>query len=51
MTAAQRKKLDTIIGKLEALEAETANAEIRGRLTDAKRELIRASQDALLGKE
>mgnify|MGYP001582272502 CR=1 FL=1 len=32
MTAVQRKKFDTIICKLEALEAEMTNVEIRGRL-------------------
>lgn len=47
MNAAQRKKLDTVIGKLDALEAETNNSVVRGYLADAKRDLIRAWQEAI----
>lgn len=42
MNKEQVKKLETILGKLEALENQVNDNRIRERLSSAKRELMRA---------
>jgi hypothetical protein len=44
MTQAESKKLDTIIGKIEALQVVTKDQKLQDRLQSAKNELIRASR-------
>lgn len=42
MSKAQIAKLETVLGKLENLEAQTADARIRERLHAGKNELLQA---------
>ena len=46
MTQAETKKLETILGKIEALQAQTSSAVLRDRLQSAKSELLRAYSEA-----
>jgi ABC-type transport system involved in cytochrome c biogenesis ATPase subunit len=46
MTKAQIRKLETILGKLEALQNEVESPAIRGRLGDGKKELLRALSES-----
>lgn len=46
MTRAQMRKLETILTKLEALENEVKDADVRGSLGDGKSELLRALRKA-----
>lgn len=50
MTARQLAKLETIIGKLEALQAEVQNARMGGLLAEAKSKLIKANSEAYYAK-
>lgn len=45
MTAAEFKKLETIIAKIETLQGQTADPNAKGRLQSAKSELIRLTQE------
>ena len=45
MTAKEIRKLQTIIGKVESLQAMTSNATASARLQTAKSELIRLLQE------
>lgn len=41
MTKSQFQKLETIIGKIEALQGTSGDANVRSRLLSAKNELLR----------
>lgn len=46
MTARQKAKLQTIIGKLEALQSEVSSMRLGGLLAEAKSRLIKADAEA-----